>query len=371
MSKKIEFLLIGCGHIGTRHAGHISRQAELTAVCDIKEERAKALAEIHSCRYYCDINRMLQKEKGFDVASICTPNGLHAQQTIDVLQAGKHVLCEKPMAISVFDCLRMMEAEKKAGKKIFIVKQNRFNPPVTALKELLHENRLGRICNVQLNCFWNRSADYYKESDWKGRKDLDGGVLFTQFSHFIDLLYWLFGDVSDVYCMRKNFFHEGLIDAEDTGVVAMQFASGALGTVNYTVNSYKTNMEGSLTVFGEKGTVKIGGQYLNVVEYQQIENYTIPELPQSRPANHYGYYQGSMSNHDKVIANVLQVLQNNGTVSTSSFEGMKTVEIIEKTYAHSLAGEREFLVTDGKNESRLCIAEEKKPVTAGLKDLKG
>jgi predicted dehydrogenase len=161
---------------------------------------------------------------------------------------------------------------------------------------------------------------------------LDGGTLYTQFSHFIDLLYWMVGDVVEVKAMMDNYQHQGMIEFEDAGVVILRFANGAIGTVNYTVNSYQKNMEGSLTIFGEKGTVKIGGQYLNELEYQQIENYKIENLPEGNKPNNYGNYVGSMSNHNLVYDNVIEVLENNGIITTSAFEGLKTVEIIQKIY---------------------------------------
>jgi UDP-N-acetyl-2-amino-2-deoxyglucuronate dehydrogenase len=182
-----------------------------------------------------------------------------------------------------------------------------------------------------LSCFWNRNEDYYKNS-WKGTLALDGGTLYTQFSHFIDLLYWMVGDVVEVKAMMDNYQHKEMIEFEDAGVVILRFANGAIGTVNYTVNSYQKNMEGSLTIFGEKGTVKIGGQYLNELEYQQIENYKIEDLPEGNKPNNYGNYVGSMSNHNLVYDNVIEVLENNGIITTSAFEGLKTVEIIQKIY---------------------------------------
>ena len=226
----------------------------------------------------------------------------------------------------------MIQEAEKAGKHLFVVKQNRFNPPVVAVKKLLDEKKLGNIYSFQLNCFWNRDAKYY-ESSWKGTRELDGGTLFTQFSHFIDLLYWMFGDVKQVKAFKNNFAHKNIIEFEDTGVVIVELQKGIIGTINYTVNSYKKNMEGSLSIFGEKGTVKIGGQYLNELEYQQIDDHIISNLPASNKANEYGSYQGSMSNHDKVYKNVLDVINNNAVMAASSHDGLKTVEIIEKIYA--------------------------------------
>ncbi|MEQ8239497.1 MAG: Gfo/Idh/MocA family oxidoreductase [Cyclobacteriaceae bacterium] len=329
---KIKFALIGCGRIGHRHAGHIATQAELVAVCDTRPERAQELAKEYNVTVFTNLESLLLAHLDIDVISICTPNGFHASQTIACLKAGYHVLCEKPMAISVHDCGEMINTAEKMNKRLFIVKQNRFNPAIAAVKKIIDENRLGAIQSVQLSCFWNRNENYYASSDWKGTKEMDGGTLYTQFSHFIDLLYWMIGDVESVNAIISNFQHRQIIDFEDAGVVSLKFYSGAVGTINYTVNSYKQNMEGSLTIFGDKGTVKIGGQYLNKLEYQKIENYEIGELAPGNPANEYGDYQGSMSNHDKVYQNVISVLQNNGEIATNGFEGLKTVEIIDKIY---------------------------------------
>ena len=330
--KKINFGIIGCGRIAQRHAEIISRVANLRAVCDVKAERAAEFAKKYNCAKYTYYHKMIADEIDIDVVSVCSPNYLHSLHTIDSLKADKHVLCEKPMAISVAECRKMMVEADKSGKDLFIVKQNRFNPPVEALKKIIDEQKLGKILNVELNCFWNRNDDYYLSSDWKGKKALDGGTLFTQFSHFIDLLFWLFGDVKRVNAYGRNFIHTKTVEFEDTGTAILEFTSGALCTVNYTVNSHQKNMEGSITVFGDKGTVKIGGQYLNVLEYQSIDNYEIQGLPESRPANNYGFYQGSMSNHEKVYENILDVLNNGGAIAANAFEGMKTVEIIERIY---------------------------------------
>ncbi|MGN6605323.1 MAG: Gfo/Idh/MocA family protein, partial [Ginsengibacter sp.] len=292
---KIKFAIIGCGRIAQRHAEHIKNNGILKAVCDIIPEKANSLAEKFGVNAYTDIESLIKSEDDIDVFSICSPNGLHAQHSIAALNSGHHVLCEKPMAIKVHDCGEMIKAAEKANKRLFAIKQNRFNPPVVAVKEALDKGILGKIFSVQLSCFWNRNEDYYSNS-WKGTKELDGGTLFTQFSHFIDLLYWLVGDVSKASAITRNFAHQGIIEFEDTGVVALEFYNGAIGTINYTVNSYGKNMEGSLTIFAENGTVKIGGQYLNELEYQNIKDYKIENLPEGNKPNNYGNYVGSMSN---------------------------------------------------------------------------
>lgn len=329
---KLRFAIVGCGRIAERHAEHIMKQAQLVAVCDTKEDRKNLFSEKYGCKAYSDIDELLKQEKNLDLVAICSPNGLHAEHTVKVLRAGINVLCEKPMATKVSDCQLMINEAEKAKKQLFIVKQNRFNAPIAALKKAIDEDKLGKIINVQLNCFWNRNDKYYETSDWKGKKNLDGGTLFTQFSHFIDLLYWMVGDIKKYHAITKNYLHQHNVEFEDTGAILLEFKNGAIGTVNYTVNSYDKNMEGSITVFGEKGTVKVGGQYLNVLEYQSIKDHVMNVPVENKPANDYGFYQGSMSNHDHVYENIIDVLTNNGRVATNGFEGLKTVEIIENIY---------------------------------------
>ena len=335
MSTALKFGIVGCGRIAHRHAEHIQAMGVLLAVCDTDSEKARSFGEKYKVKYFKGLEEMLAACPEIEVVSICTPNGLHAVHSITALKAGFHVLCEKPMALTVSDCSSMINAAERANKRLFIVKQNRFNPPVEAVKKLIDDGKLGKIYSVQLNCFWNRNDDYYKNS-WKGTKDMDGGTLFTQFSHFIDLLYWFVGDVESVSASTANFHHKGLIEFEDTGMVILKFINGAIGTVNYTVNAYKKNMEGSLTIFAEKGTVKIGGQYLNELEFQSLEGEPISNLPAGNPPNNYGQYLGSMSNHDKVYQNLISVLEGKGTIATSGLEGLKTVEIIEKIYRQAM-----------------------------------
>ncbi len=331
MKKKINFAIIGCGRIAQRHAEHIKKYGNLVAVCDNIKSKADKLADEYGAKSYSILNELLENETQVDVISICSPNGLHAEHSIMALNAKFHVLCEKPIAIDVQDCGEMIKAAEKANRRLFAIKQNRFNPPVHAVKKAIDEGYLGKIFSVQLSCFWNRNEDYYRNS-WKGTKQFDGGTLYTQFSHFIDLLYWLVGDIKNTKAFTGNYTHKNIIEFEDSGVVIIEFYNGAIGTINYTVNSYEKNMEGSLTIFAENGTVKIGGQYLNELEYQNIKNYKIENLPEGNKPNNYGNYMGSMSNHDKIYENLIDVLQNGGSISTNAFEGLKTVEIIDKIY---------------------------------------
>lgn len=328
---KIKFAIVGCGRIAGRHAEHISKYGQLVAVCDIVSDKMKPFSEKYGCKTYDSIEELLVNSDA-EVVSVCSPNGLHFEHTIKALKAEKHVLCEKPMALSVDDCGKMISESLNVNKRLFIVKQNRFNPPVDAVKKAIDAGKFGRIFSVQLNCFWNRNEQYY-ENSWKGSKKLDGGSLYTQFSHFVDLLYWLIGDVKNAKGFNGNFNHEGIVEFEDNGVAVIEFHNGAIGTINYTTNAHGGNMEGSLTIFGEKGTVKIGGQYLNELEYQNIEDFKIEGLPEGNPPNNYGQYQGSMSNHGEVYQNVVNTLGGEDIIATNGFEGLKTVEIIDKIYS--------------------------------------
>lgn len=327
----LNFAIIGCGAIGSRHAERAAACGKLKAVCDVIPEKAGSLARQYGAAAYTHMEDLLQQEKALDVIAVCTPNGLHAAHSIMALKSGHHVLCEKPMALSSADCKQMIDEAVKAGKTLFVVKQNRFNPPVKAVKQMLDEGRLGRICSVQLNCCWNREAGYYRNS-WHGTRELDGGILFTQFSHFIDLLYWMIGDVKEAFSFSDNFLHEDCILFEDTLTAALRFENNTLASLHFSINSYKKNMEGSLMIVAEKGTVKIGGQYLNTLEYLEVEGNPLVNLPAGSPANSYGAYQGSMSNHDKMYAHVTEVLTKGAVNRFSGHEGLKTVEIIEKIY---------------------------------------
>jgi predicted dehydrogenase len=330
----IVFGIIGCGAIAERHAKHISEhpEAKLTAVYDIKTEKAQKLGSKFNVQNCTSLNELLNKTD-IDVISVCTPNGVHYQCTLDILNAGKHAIVEKPMALKREHCEEMIEAALKNNRQLFVVKQNRFNPPIQALRNLIDGNKLGKIFAVMVNCFWNRNEKYYKNSDWKGMKDADGGTLFTQFSHFVDIFYYLFGDVQNIQGVIKNCNHQGMIEFEDSGCFTFTFTkSGALGSLNYTTSAYEQNMEGSITVFSENATIKIGGQYLNVLEYQKTMDFDIIDLPLSNKENDYGFYKGSMSNHDKMIANVIDTLKGRSTIMTNAIEGMKVVNIIENMY---------------------------------------
>jgi len=326
-----QFAISGCGKIAGRHAQEIARRGKLVAVCDIVPERADALAKAYDAVAYYDYATLLANEPTIDVVSICTPNGLHAQQSIAALQAGRHVLCEKPMCLHTSEGDAMIAAAETAGKKLLVVKSTRYNPAVATLKQLVDGGQLGQVYSFQLNCVWNRPAAYYANS-WRGSLDLDGGTLFTQFSHYIDVLVWLLGDVAAVSGFRTNTAHQNIISFEDTGAVALQMKSGAIGTLHYSVNAVAQNQEVSLTLVAEKATIKLGGTYLNELVYQQPSLIDTSILAAGNQANDYGFYKGSMSNHDKVYENVIAAL--NGTTShvTDGQGALKTVAFIEQLY---------------------------------------
>lgn len=326
------FAIIGCGQIGRRHAVHAANYGQLVAVCDINREKAALIANRFGAQIYTESLQLLAAG-GFDIVVICTPNGLHASQSISALASGYHVLCEKPMALKTEDGREMLAAAEKSGKRLFVVKQNRFNPPVQLVKDLLNRGMLGRIHSFQLNAFWNRDKAYFQTAPWRGTIALDGGPLFTQFSHFIDLLYWYLGDIDAVlFASGRNVQHPGQIEFEDEGVAILDFRNGVRGSVQYSLNAHARNMEGSLTLFGEKGTVRIGGTYLNKIDHFEVEGMVMPDLVNMPAANDYGTYQGSMSNHHLVYEAMIGTLDDPSKYFMNPEESLRTVEIIHAIY---------------------------------------
>ncbi|MFT6937638.1 MAG: putative dehydrogenase [Saprospiraceae bacterium] len=328
--KKINFAVIGYGRIGKRHAAIIDgyETAKLVAVCDIKEDKK---ADV-TVPFFNNIKALLNANLPIDVICICTPNGLHAEHALQVLEARKNVVIEKPMALKRADCEAIIFKSLQVSRQVFCVMQNRYSPPAQWLRKVLNNNLLGKIFMVQINCFWNRDDRYYTPDTWHGSKDLDGGTLFTQFSHFIDIMYWLFGDITNIQAVFQNFSHEATIDFEDTGLVHFDFVNGGKGCFNYSTAVFNQNFESTLTIVGEKGTIKVGGQYMEKVEYCHIENYEMPILPPSNPPNDYGAYKGSAANHHYIIENVVDVLNGKTSITTNALEGMKVVDIIERIY---------------------------------------
>jgi predicted dehydrogenase len=237
------------------------------------------------------------------------------------------------MGLTKAECEQVIFKALQVSKQVFCVMQNRYSPPSMWIKQIIEEKLLGDIFMVQVNCYWNRDERYYKKGSWKGVQHLDGGTLFTQFSHFIDIMYWLFGDIEDIQGKFADFNHKDLTDFEDSGLVTFRFVNGGMGCLNYSTAVWNQNLESSMTIVGENGSIKIGGQYMNEVEYCHVKDYTMPELPPSSPANDYGAYKGSAANHHFVIQNVIDTLKGRTSATTNALEGLKVVEIIERIYS--------------------------------------
>jgi predicted dehydrogenase len=331
----IKFVVAGCGHIGKRHAEMVKRnsEAQLVALIDTDTKKQTELNNLYpGVPFFDSVESFLESGLKADVVNIATPNGLHADQAKDCLTAGMHVVIEKPMGLSKQACEEVIYKALHHSKHVFCVMQNRYSPPSEWLKEMVTSGLLGKTFMVQVNCYWNRDDRYYKKEGWHGKKDLDGGTLYTQFSHFIDLMYWVFGDITDIKANFADFNHEHLTDFEDSGFVTFKFINGGMGSLNYSTSVWDKNLESSMTIIGENGTIKVGGQYMDKVEYCHIKNYTMPELRPTNPPNDYGPYKGSAANHHYIIENVVNVLKGRSAITTNALEGLKVVDIIERIY---------------------------------------
>ena len=275
---------------------------------------------------------------------IAAPDPIETEATARLLTLGGTFIGDNTMGVAIGDgtgatALTKTDAEQvvfkslENSRNVFCVMQNRYSPPSVWLKSVMEQNLLGHLFHVQINCYWNRDDRYYTRQNWHGDCHLDGGTLFTQFSHFIDIMYWLFGDIKNISGQFKDFNHQTLTDFEDTGIVNFEFINEGIGTINYSTSIYHENLESSMTIIGEKGTIKVAGQYMNEVVYCNIKDYKMPELEASAPPNDYGSYKGSAQNHHLVIQNVAETLSSHSPISTNALEGMKVVDIIERIYA--------------------------------------
>ncbi|MCB2407742.1 Gfo/Idh/MocA family protein [Hymenobacter lucidus] len=332
----VRFAICGTGHIGRRHATFVQHHpgAQLVALIDSRPELAASLApEFPGVPFFTSLDNYLAHGPTADVLTVATPNNLHAPQAIAGLRHGLHVVVEKPIALRKTDAEAIVHTALQTGRLVFGVMQNRYSPPAAWLKQVYEQGHLGQIYLLQLNCFWNRDARYYKAGGWKGTQAQDGGTLFTQFSHFVDLLYWVFGDITNISARFRDFNHQGITEFEDSGLVTFDLVRGGSGTLHYSTAVWDRNLESSLTVVAEHGSLRIGGQYMDKVEYCHLRDYTLPTLPPTNPANDYGPYQGSAANHVQVIENVVDTVQKRSTATTNALEGLKVVEIIERIYS--------------------------------------
>jgi UDP-N-acetyl-2-amino-2-deoxyglucuronate dehydrogenase len=336
MGPKIKFAVVGCGSIGKRHIAVLDaeEEAEIVGICDIDAKKTSELSNLYDGLPVFDNHLNMLDQVNADIINVVSPHHLHAEMSVAALKKGFHVLVEKPMALHVSDCNAMNKAASEAGRNLWVVKQNRYNVPIRLATQALRENRLGKIFIVKCDILWNRYQGYYDESPWRGKKKFEGGSLYTQASHFIDLLVWWFGDLVSASTKMETQNHS--IETEDSGLSVMKFANGALGNLTWTTCVYNRNYEGSITIIGEKGTVKIGGQYLNKIEYWDVEGFPLPEgIEFTDKPNAYGKYQGTSSNHDKVIKSIISHLKGRSHESVDGHEGLKSILAIEKLYGQS------------------------------------
>jgi len=332
----LKFAVIGCGAIGARHLAVLASEptACIGAICDSDVSKCRHFSDAYgNVPYFTSYEDML-RESDAAVCNICTPHTLHAPMAVAAARAGKHVLVEKPMALSSWDAERMIAAAERHRVRLMVVKQNRYNAPVLATKAAIESGALGPILMVQCTVVWHRPDRYYSDSEWRGRADLDGGALWTQVSHFVDLMIWWCGDVVDATARLTLRKHD--VEIEDCGTAQLRFAGGAIGTIFWTTCAPSRNVEGSITLVGRDGLVKIGGQYLNQIDHWDVRNIPAP-LSTASPdtANVYGTYQGTSSNHHRVIADVVRDLRNGTAAVVDGREGLRTVRAIEMTYRNA------------------------------------
>ncbi|TNE80914.1 MAG: Gfo/Idh/MocA family oxidoreductase [Bacteroidetes bacterium] len=330
----IKFAVIGFGHIGRRHATIINGypDCELLAIIETNPKALEHELLPPGIPTFSTLEEMYSAGIFPDVVNIATPNGTHCHLAVTALKNRSHVVIEKPMGLSKVECEEVIFTALQMSRQVFVVKQNRYSPPSKWLKEMVSNKTIGENLMVQVNCYWNRDDRYYKKEGWKGTADLDGGTLFTQFSHFIDIMYWVFGDIKNIHSIIKDFTHQNMTDFEDSGFVHFEFVNGGIGNINFSTSVWDSNMESSITVIGSKGSLKVGGQYMNEIEYCHIQDYVMPELPPTNPPNDYGPFKGSAANHHYVIENVVNTLNGTDTITANALEGMKVVDMIERIY---------------------------------------
>lgn len=331
----ISFCIVGFGQIGRRHAKILEENSDTTLVAVVDTNESLKASDFLKIKvpFFTSLKSFIGSGIETDVVIISTPNGYHCSLALEALNAGFHLVIEKPMGLSKNECEEVILKSLQADRKVFVVKQNRYSPPVKWMKNIVNNKIIGDVLMTQINCYWNRDDRYYTPGNWKGTKNLDGGVLFTQFSHFIDIMYWVFGDIKNIKTNFANFMHQDTTQFFDSGFVNFEFVNEGIGALNFSTAVWDKNMESSITVVGSKGSFKIGGQYMDKVEYCHISDYAMPNLPETNPPNNYGSYSGSAANHHYVIQNIVDTLLHKGTIGANAMEGLKVVDIIERIYA--------------------------------------
>ncbi len=338
VGRKVRAALVGCGRISERHfdalANH-TKDLELVAVCDSDLSRLDVHADKLKVEGFTSYSSLLQKSEA-DLVILCTPSGLHPEQAIQASESGKHVMTEKPMATRWGDGKQMVAAADQAGTHLFVVKQNRTNPTLMLLKSAIDQGRFGRIFMVNVNVFWSRPQSYYSSAKWRGTWEFDGGALMNQASHYIDLMDWLVGPVESVQAFTATLARN--IEVEDTAVVNVRWRSGALGSANVTMLAYNKNFEGSITILGEKGTVRLGGVALNKIDHWEFET-THAEDAKVKDAS-YGTDSVYGFGHRAYYANVIQALRGEATPQTDGREGLRSLELLIASYKSARDGQR-------------------------------
>ncbi len=336
MNKKIKFAIIGCGRIAPKHIESLQQisEAEVVALCEIKQDRLEKTSKKYAIKSFSSISSLLSWGD-FDVACICTPSGNHADHAVEFLRMKKHVVVEKPMALTVEDADRMIAESEKNGVRLFVVKQNRYNPPVVALRKALNEGRFGKLNLGTVRVRWMRDQNYYNQDSWRGTWALDGGVFSNQASHHIDLLEWCMGDVDTVYA--KTATQMVKIECEDTGIAILKFKSGALGLIEATTATRPKDLEGSVSILGEKGTVEISGFAVNELRHFQFveersEDANIRNAQFEKPSSVYGF------GHLAYLKNVVDVLKGRADPIVDGYEGKKSLLMITALYESAQTG---------------------------------
>ena len=336
-AKAIRIGIVGCGRISQHHFDAIAKVEGLsvTAVCDVDEGRARAAGGAQGVPWFTSIDRMLSGAE-MDAVAVCTPSGLHPEHGIAAAQAGKHVISEKPMALSLESADKLVQACDAAKVQLFVVKQNRLNPPIRLLKRAVERGRFGRIFVANVTVRWQRPQEYYDAEPWRGTWAYDGGAIMNQASHYVDLLQWIVGPVASV--MAKTATQARTLEAEDSGVAVLRFVSGALGVIEVNVLTYPRNFEGSLTIMGETGTVKIGGTAVNRVEHWSFADYDDDDKLvdtgsiNTNPPTVYGF------GHEGYYRNVLAVLRGEAEAETDGRAGRKSLALILAIYESAKTG---------------------------------
>ncbi len=343
--KKLGFALVGCGRISRKYTEILTSQmeeAQLVAVCDVKPDRAKSTGDKFGVPYFNDMHEMTQKlTDQIDVLCILTPSGNHAQNVVDLAGYGKHLVVEKPMALTLFDADRMIRTCDRNGVKLFVVKQNRYNLPVQKLREAVESERFGKMVMGTVRVRWCRTQEYYDQDAWRGTWAMDGGVFANQASHHVDLLEWMLGDVDSVFAKSSTRLVD--IEAEDTGIAVLKFKNGALGIIEATTATRPLDLEGSISLMGEKGTVEIGGFAVNnlvtwnFIDQSPEEQEQVLSKYRENPPNVYGF------GHVAYLKNVVDSILHKKVALVDGLEGRRSLELISAIYESIETGKEVFL----------------------------